>query len=83
MVPPHEGVNAEFEPPAVRLKAEGVRATPDTETVAALTVTAQVATFPPSAVETVMVAVPVPIPVTSPLELTVATALLLVAQLAF
>jgi hypothetical protein len=48
--------------------------------VAEVTVTAQLAVFPPSAVVTVMVALPAPTKVTTPLD-TVATDELLVDQL--
>ena len=53
------------------------RFTPVTATVVVVTVTTHVATLPPSAVVTVIVAVPAPPAATTPLELTVATAVLL------
>ena len=57
--------------------------TPVTETVELpiFTVIAEVAVFPPSAVVTVIVAAPLAFPVTKPVELTVATEVLLDDQL--
>jgi len=60
--------------PAVRDSVDLFKETPVTETVAAVTVTAQVAVLLPSVVVTVIVAVPAFTPVTFPAELTVATA---------
>ena len=51
-----------------------------TGTVAVVTVTTQVAVYPPSAVFTVIVAVPAATPVTTPDELTVATEVLLLVH---
>ena len=55
--------------------------TPVTDTVAFVTVTVQAAVFPPSAVLTVIVAVPSPFAVIFPLLSTVATLVLLDDQL--
>jgi hypothetical protein len=60
-------------PPTIMLVDVLFKVTPVTET-GALTVTAQVAVKPPSAVVTVMLALPVDTPVTKPLDETVATA---------
>lgn len=63
-------------PPTFRAAVVGLMVTPVTITF--VTVTAHVAVFEPSAVVTVIVAVPAAFPVTKPLVLTVAIALLLV-----
>lgn len=59
--------------PSVRVNVDLFRLTPVTETVAALTVTVQLAVFVPSSVVTVIVAVPALTAVTLPVLLTVAT----------
>jgi hypothetical protein len=66
------GVNVPAVQPAVKLKVFGLRLTLVTAT-GALTVTAHVAVFPPSAVVTVIVVVPTATGVTTPVLLTVAT----------
>ena len=67
-------------PPAVSDRLVGLTVTPVTATVAAATVTAQLAVFAPSEVVTVIIAVPAEMPVTLPLALTVATDGLLEAR---
>jgi hypothetical protein len=64
-------------PPTLTEALVGATLTPVTETVVVLTVIADVAVNPPSVVLTVMVADPATTPVTNPLELTVATLVLL------
>ena len=68
--------------PAVPITSVSGTVTVNSET-ARVTVTAQVALLPPSAVVTVMVAVPGATAVTTPLALTVATELLLLCQVTF
>ena len=63
-----------------KVRVDASRVTPVTCTVAAVTVTVQFALNPPSAVVTVMTAVPAATAVTRPLELTVAAAVLLEDQ---
>jgi hypothetical protein len=65
------------------LKVVGAIATLVTATVEVLTVTLQIAVFPPSAVVAVIVVLPAAIAVTNPLLFTVATAALLEVQLTF
>ena len=69
--------------PTVRVAEVLFSVTPVTATVAALTVTVQVAFLFPSAVVTVMVAVPAATAVTLPFESTFATLVLLELQLTF
>ncbi len=65
--------------PPIRIEAVvGLTVTPVTSI--GLTVITEVAVLEPSAVVTVMVAVPTDTPVTSPVALTVATAVLLLLQ---
>jgi hypothetical protein len=70
-------------PPTVRLMVEALKVTPVTATLVLVTVTVQVAVLDPSAVVTVIVAVPAATGETTPLDDTVATAVLLLVQLTF
>ena len=62
---------------------EGVIEVYDIGVIGTVTVTRHVSDFPPSAVVTVIAAVPTVIPVTRPLEVTVATEVLLEVHVTF
>jgi hypothetical protein len=64
-------------PPKFKVKLDALKVTPETGTVTVIT---QVAVLLPSAVVTIMVAIPAPTAVTKPLALTVATFVLLDAH---